>query len=217
MEKYDLKNVPSEDLEKELKRRKDLLENKKDLSSIPIEYLISEWAKRQKEFSNATTDFDNFISQEKHKKIVVDIPKEYTPPFQFPKIFFNAIKTPDGTVLSSRHVHDFVTHEDSKTGKRYGVDGGPDYLRRIGDVNECEDLSITSDSSFEEIRVKFHWGSFGKNGDQKKVDRRLSELSSSHLEAILKNINFPHDSTFKKWFEQEVDYRKQKNIFVDEY
>lgn len=53
----------------------------------------------------------------------------------------NAIQTPDGTILDSLHTHDFKTHIDKITGKLYGVDGGLSYLRRIGDMEDCIDLS----------------------------------------------------------------------------
>lgn len=133
------------------------------------------------------------------------------------KILLNAIKTPDGTILSSKHVHDFVTYTDSVTNKLYGVDGGADYLKRIGNVEDCEDLSITDKTFFEVVRVRFHWGAYGKDGKGNRVDRRLKDLSDDHLSAILKNINFPENSYVKKWFLKEVDYRKDNNIFIEEY
>jgi hypothetical protein len=40
----------------------------------------------------------------------------------------NSIMTPDGTILVSRHRHDFVYHTD-KNGHRYCLDGGLDYIR----------------------------------------------------------------------------------------
>lgn len=60
------------------------------------------------------------------------------------KIIVNAICTPDGTVLLSATRHDFRTHVDAN-GKTYGVDGGTDYLKRIGDIGDCEEMSIYED------------------------------------------------------------------------
>lgn len=62
------------------------------------------------------------------------------------KIIVNAICTPDGTVLLSANRHDYRTHVDAN-GKTYGVDGGAEYLRRIGDVWDCEELSIYLDEA----------------------------------------------------------------------
>lgn len=39
------------------------------------------------------------------------------------RILVNAIRTPDGTLLHSKHRHDCVIYKD-KNGKEYGVDGG---------------------------------------------------------------------------------------------
>jgi hypothetical protein len=207
---YDLKNFSTVELVKELQRRKELLENNHlDLSAIPIEYIISEYSKRATDFEKAANDVKDIIKEESHKKIPIDTSEQ--------KILLNAIKTPDGTFLSSRHRHDYVTHTDAKTGKIYGVDGGADYFRMTGDTQDCEDCTITTQTSFDVVRTRFHWGSYGKNGDKQKTERRLKEISNSHLEAILTNINFPSGSHFKKFFEMEKEYRKKENIFIDEY
>jgi len=208
---HDLKNVSTNELSKELDRRKKLLENKfaQDLSGIPTEYLISEWAKRAEEFKKAKNELEDTIKKESHKTIPIDTSPQ--------EILLNAIKTPDGTFLSSRHRHDYVTHKDANTGKIYGVDGGADYFRMTGDTQDCEDCTITTQTPFDVVRIRLHWGSYGKNGDEQKTMRRLKEISNSHLEAILKNLNFPSGSHFKKFFEMEKEYRKKENIFIDEY
>ena len=46
------------------------------------------------------------------------------------ELVYNAIQTPDGTILRSRHRHDYVTHKDAN-GKTYMLDGGdecPDWF-----------------------------------------------------------------------------------------
>ena len=40
-----------------------------------------------------------------------------------PKILSNKMRTPDGTILESKHRHDYVTHTDAN-GKEYMLDSG---------------------------------------------------------------------------------------------
>ena len=64
----------------------------------------------------------------------------------------NAIKTPDGTIIESKHRHDFVCHKD-KNGNTYCVDGGLDYLKRIGPPDYTElstDSEIIKDIDLKE-------------------------------------------------------------------
>ena len=191
--------VSNDELDNELARRKDIIDGMTDLSQIPIEYLISESEKRRIKKEKALKELEDWKGIE-----------DYI-------VLFNAIKTPDGTILSSKHRHDYVTHQDSKTGEVYGVDGGSEYLRRIGNVSECEDLSITDKTPFEYVRKKFHWGSRGKQGNEPLIMKSLCELTNQHIHAILDNI-FKHrnDSVFKNWFEQELSYRKENNIIIED-
>lgn len=55
------------------------------------------------------------------------------------RITLNRIRTPDGTIITSRYRHDFVAHRDAN-GHEYFVDGGLDYLRRGGPA-DFEELS----------------------------------------------------------------------------
>ena len=57
-------------------------------------------------------------------------------------LVYNAIRTPDGTVLESRHRHDHVEYID-KNGKEYMVDGGLEYIRR----------NVHEDAPYEELSV----------------------------------------------------------------
>ena len=81
------------------------------------------------------------------------------------RIIYNAIRTPDGTVLESRHVYDYKTHTD-ENGEVYMVDGGLEYLRRsYNDGFPAEELSVYLEDGHEVVREVATWGSYGKNGD----------------------------------------------------
>jgi len=192
--------VSDDDLDNELIRRKNIIDGMIDLSQAPIEYLISEAEKRKSKKEKSLKDLESLHNDYKESE----------------KIIYNAIKTPDGTILFSRHRYDFVVHTDSVTGKEYGVDGGVEYLRRIGDVSDCEDLTITDKTKFDEIRKRFHWGSYGVNGDEPLTQRSISELSNSHIQAIIDNV-FKNNlnNILVKWLNLELDFRKNNDIQID--
>lgn len=199
----DFTGISDLELQNELLRRRQVLESDtKGLSVIPLEFLISEYEKRK---SNNISELNIKMKEMEESNPIIE---EYT-------ILLNAIKTPDGTILSSTHRHDYVAHEDEVTGKVYGVDGGGEYFRRIGDVEDCEDLSITDKTPFSEVRNKFHWGSYGVNGDEPLTRRRMSELSNSHIQAIIENVFKNKKNTFKTWFDMELKFREEHNIQIE--
>ena len=120
-------------------------------------------------------------------------------------IIRNALRTPDGTIIRSRHRHDFVTHID-KNGKEYMVDGGLDYVRRSRNGDE-EDMCVTTEDSFEVVRQTCDWGTYGINGDQPLKYVTVAEMETDHIEAVLKNVKFIN-SSIKTTMEHELEYRK---------
>ena len=125
------------------------------------------------------------------------------------RIIRNSLRTPDGTILTSNHVHDFKMYVD-KNNETYINDGGTDYLRRSINKEPFEDLSVYSDSPFEDIREAVTWGTFGKEGTSELQRKKLSELSSPHIEAILKNCNISEFLT--EMFHKELDYRNSCEV-----
>lgn len=90
-----------------------------------------------------------------------------------PAIVRNSIVTPDGTVLTSRHVHNCVFHTDSVDGQLYMADGGLDYLRRAGP--SYTEASVSADAPYETLRRAIEW----MDGDGEYVS--LADTSTEQL------------------------------------
>ena len=121
------------------------------------------------------------------------------------QILINSLRTPDGTVLTSRFTHDYVTYVDAN-GKKYMVDGGLSYLRRSYNGDEI-DLSIHMTDNHEFNRRHFHWGTYGKKGKGPFKYKKLLDMDADHIEAILETQT--HISGWiQNIFEQELKFRK---------
>ena len=119
-------------------------------------------------------------------------------------IVYNAIKTPDGTLLESKFTHEFVEHLDSN-GKIYMIDGGLDYIRRSVNGDE-EILTVTLDDPHKKVREFLIWGTHGKNGDQPLSYIKLKDMSIDHIKNCLKLSGiYPQ---IIEAFKNELDYRK---------
>lgn len=122
------------------------------------------------------------------------------------KLIKNSIRTPDGTVLTSRHRHDFKSHKD-KNNEIYVCDGGIDYIKRSVNIEPYEDLSLYSTDSFEKLREGIEWGSRGKNGDEPLQYKSISNMSNNHINSILSQYKLVEH--LKELFEKEMAYRNE--------
>ena len=118
----------------------------------------------------------------------------------------NRWKTPDGTLLWSKHRHDYVSHTDAVTGLTYAIDGGSDYTRLIGKSEDLIDLCVYNTNTIEEIREVFHWGSYGKNGDECLHYILLKDLTEEHINAVLRTQT-QLGTWVKDLFIRELEYR----------
>jgi hypothetical protein len=126
------------------------------------------------------------------------------------KIWFtNKIQTPDGTLLESTHIHDYKTHEDEVSGEVYMTDGLGPYVRRTVNIVPYVDLSVTTESSHEEIREVFTWGTYGKDGKQPRTEVKLKDMSTEHIEAILLTQKHIFNTYAEDLFINELEYRKE--------
>ena len=123
-------------------------------------------------------------------------------------IVYNAIRTPDGTILVSKNRHDFQVHKD-KNGHEYMVDGGLDYLRRnVIDAAPYEELSVTLEDGHNKVREVIKWGTYGINGNEPLRYITLMEMSDSHIQSCLDNVP-TMNSSYRAAFNNELKFRKE--------
>jgi len=73
------------------------------------------------------------------------------------EILRNSIITPDGSVLTSKHIYDYVGYTD-KNGQFYSVDGGNEYTKRNFDKQDWVENCVYSTDSIEKVREVFNGG-----------------------------------------------------------
>jgi len=137
----------------------------------------------------------------------------------------NRIQTPDGTILHSKHRHDFVCHVDKVNGERYCLDGGNAYKKISFEKNPPIDCSIYSTDDFEEVRKVFLRGTYGKGGDKPLHYVPLCEMSNEWLMNVIKYINeiikddiWDEDlqKVYLELYHKELDYRYDRQILIED-
>lgn len=127
------------------------------------------------------------------------------------RILYNAIKTPDGTVIVSKSRHDFVCHIDAN-GKRYCVDGGLNYIRRLADTFDYEDLTVMDDENHETRRQYLFWGiNYDENGkwlESGTIWKNIKDLDTDHIENILDGGYVRFNKFYTQVFNDELKYRR---------
>lgn len=121
------------------------------------------------------------------------------------QILVSKLITPDGTVLHSKHRHDYVTHEDAN-GEWYMLDGGEAYVKTSVNTVRGTYLTITTEDEHSLIRDHFVWGSRGKDGTEPLVYLTLCNLQDDHISAILRTQTWL-PAHIVKLFEDELEFR----------
>jgi len=128
-----------------------------------------------------------------------------------PKVLVSGMICPDGTVLYSRHRHDYKEHIDTITGEWMMIDGGVDYLKSSVNEIRAEYISLTTESDHIEIRQHFGWGSYGKDGTEPLHEILLKNMEDSHIEAVLRTQS--HIAAhIVKLFEDELNFRSMLEL-----
>lgn len=128
-------------------------------------------------------------------------------------ILANCIRTPDGTYLRSYNRHHYNQHWD-ENGLYYAVDGGLDYLKRIGPYEPgiaYEECSVYDYDSHDKIRANFSWGSYGKDGKQPFRYIFLKDMEDEHIKAVLATQTL--HPKIKKVFNDEIAFRTTVNPY----
>lgn len=123
-------------------------------------------------------------------------------------VIYSAMRTPDGTVIESRHRHDYVTHLDAN-GKEYMLDGGLDYVRASMNGDE-EFISVTLEDGHDKVREYLTWGTRGVNGDQPLRYVKLKDMTTDHIQACL-DTQFQMYPSVRTAMENELEYREIPN------
>lgn len=118
----------------------------------------------------------------------------------------NKWKCKDGTILISKHRHDYVGHTDAN-GEFYFVDGGiGGYIRHSGNL---EPMLVYTTDSHEVIRENFVWGSRGLNGDDPVKYNTLNLLTEDHIRAIISTQTHLPEYILNV-FKNELTYRSNE-------
>lgn len=125
------------------------------------------------------------------------------------QLIHNSIQTPDGTILTSSHRHDYVTHLD-KNGETYFLDGGTEgYTRTSINKVPAKNLSLYSDDAHEKLREVISRGSRGKNGDEELKYILLKGIDYDYLKAIIEyETERRPDNKFLPIYKEELKFRK---------
>ncbi len=127
-------------------------------------------------------------------------------------ILYNAIKTPDGTIIESKFTNDYVCHKDAN-GNTYCVDGGHMYLRRsFSSHPDFEDISEYDDGSHEKRVEYLKWGNnYDKNMNLLPCTKwiKIKDMETSHIKSIIDG-DFCKDKFYKEVFINELKNRENE-------
>lgn len=130
-----------------------------------------------------------------------------------PRIVYNAIQTPDGTVLESLTMSDYRQHLDEVTNELYFCHGGNRYLARNLNIFPYIELSLHADGDFELIRQRMAIFSNLALGIRTRKPVKLCNLSDKILEKKIK-ANQDKTDPYNQMFQKEWDYRVENRIVV---
>ena len=127
-----------------------------------------------------------------------------------PYIIRCAIRCPDGTILETKHRHDYQSHTDRITGETIFLDGGHGYYYRASiNAMPAESLIVTTDNPFEEQRKVPFWKSYGKNMEFPNGRfLSLKDMEKDHIDAVLLTQQHIKGTAVEQMFINELKWRE---------
>ncbi len=113
-------------------------------------------------------------------------------------------------VVESKHRHDYVMCSC----RSIGVDGGTDYIRRIGDPSDYVDMCVYA-NTHEGYRENLRWG---KNYDKdmnmlpETEWMLIKDMTTDHIEAILEGGYANGNDFYVEIFNNELKFRKNEKL-----
>lgn len=114
-----------------------------------------------------------------------------------------------GDIIQSHHRHDFKTCNCGSL----TVDGGSDYIRRLGNHSDYLEMTVYSDAPFTEIREALHRGSRGVSGKEPLKWIPLCEIDDVYLDNLIAwQYSLGYDQQFvSKMYIKEKEWRGLQN------
>lgn len=131
---------------------------------------------------------------------------------QYPirELLVNKIQCPDGTILASRYMHDYVDHTQ-EDGRYYAIDGGLGCTWVNFSDEDYVNLCVYSDDPHEKIREHFTWCKrCDKDGNYLPQPEMvlLKDLEDSHLEELCDFTSNGYPVRIHKVMLDEREYRR---------
>ena len=129
------------------------------------------------------------------------------------RLIRQALQTPDGTIIESRHRHDYIEYTDKVANDIYVIDGGLEYERQSVNKIPAKSLSVYLEDGIEAVREALTWGTRGRSGREPVRLIKLCEMSNAHIEACLETQPRMHPH-YREAMQMELQYRSENGLTI---
>lgn len=163
-------------------------------------------------YVEVSSDPDNTDMWLPHHDAVIHYIERFTEPFMIANM---AECEECGTLLHSKHRHDFVGCECPQESRLY-IDGGNDYVKVVGALHNRISKCVTSASQHSKIREVLYRGGYGKDGKQPYAETLMKDMSDDYLDNLIKYFEEvdEYKNKYYSMYLTEKMYRKWHNISI---